>query len=378
MVEHRLAKARVASSNLVFRSSFGMGACRGASRRYDPHTCSHTLAEHSPPDNLDVDPPRPTQVELEIPISAEELAAARGTGVSKARAEACAFPASGKEKFPARSSNRATDRRRSRIRRSTTSLPEVYAKAVREHDLEPVDRPKMEVLEEEDGRPRRLKATVEVRPAIELGEYKRLAVSRPAFVVTDDDVDAELDGARQGASHAGPGRTARRVRRRRDDGLRRDDRRRHRLKAGPPANQVTELSEGRFIPGFVGGIVGMRAGESKRRRGALPGRLRTVGPGGQGRRLRRYAARRQAARPAAHRRRVRPQSIRESNPRCLKADVRRRLEAISKARERRAVGNAVMETLLASHEFPLSGVDGRRRGRSPDAGCRLRTPAACA
>ena len=44
-------------------------------------------------------------------------------------------------------------------------IPEVYAKAVREHDVEPVERPKFEVLEEAGGRPTRLKATVEVRPS---------------------------------------------------------------------------------------------------------------------------------------------------------------------------------------------------------------------
>ena len=89
-------------------------------------------------------------------------------------------------------------------------FPEVYAKAVREHDLEPVDRPKMEVLEEDDGRPRRVKATVEVRPEIELGDVQGLAVRAPAVVVTDDDVERSLDGARQGARDAGAGRAARR------------------------------------------------------------------------------------------------------------------------------------------------------------------------
>lgn len=37
----------------------------------------------------------------------------------------------------------------------------------------------------------------------------------------------------------------------------------------------------------------------------------------------------------------------------LRADLRRRLEAIAASRARREVGNAVMAQLLASHDFPL-------------------------
>ncbi len=47
---------------------------------------------------------------------------------------------------------------------------------LREHDVEPVERPQLEFSEEADGRPSRVKATVEVRPAIALGAYKGIAV----------------------------------------------------------------------------------------------------------------------------------------------------------------------------------------------------------
>ncbi len=57
-------------------------------------------------------------------------------------------------------------------------VPEVYARAVREHELSPVDRPKMELLPAEEGKPSRLKATVDVRPAIELTGYKGIEVER--------------------------------------------------------------------------------------------------------------------------------------------------------------------------------------------------------
>ncbi len=72
-------------------------------------------------------------------------------------------------------------------------VPEVYAKAIREHDIEPVERPTFEVVEESGGRPTRLKATVEVRPSIALGAYKGVTVSRPPFTITDADVERSLE-----------------------------------------------------------------------------------------------------------------------------------------------------------------------------------------
>jgi trigger factor len=293
----------------------------------------------------------PTQVELEIPISAEELAAAEERAFRKL-VRGVRLPGFRQGKVPRKVFEQSYGSTAITNQAIDDVLPEVYAKAVREHDLEPVDRPKMEVLEEEDGRPRRLKATVEVRPEINLGEYKRLAVSRPAFVVTDDDVDRSVTAlAKERATLVPVDRPAELG----DvvtmdyegtiDGTP--------FEGGTAANQVTELSEGRFIPGFVDGIVGMRAGESKSVEARFPDDYGQSDLAGKGavfgvtlhdvKRLDLPLVDDEFARSLSENQTVD----------ALRADVRRRLEAISKARERRAVGNAVMETLLASHEFPL-------------------------
>ena len=76
-------------------------------------------------------------------------------------------------------------------------FPEIYQEALKEHDLQVVDRPELDV--EQIGRGKELKFTVEVfvRPDVELGEYKHLGIVKTVDEVTDDDVNAEIERARE-------------------------------------------------------------------------------------------------------------------------------------------------------------------------------------
>jgi trigger factor len=231
-------------------------------------------------------------------------------------------------------------------------LPDAYAQAVREHDLDPVDRPRMEVVEESEGRPTRLKATVEVRPQIELGSYKGLAVGRPPVTVGDDDVERSLAALAKDRATLVP---VERPAQLGDvvtidyagsiDGEAFD--------GGTAENQVTELSGDRFIPGFVDGIAGLTSGETKDVEARFPDD---------------YAEQSLAGKTATFR--VKLHDVKQLEPppiddefaksvsknetlEALREDVRRRLEAIAESRGRRVVGNAIVEKLLASHDFPL-------------------------
>lgn len=79
-------------------------------------------------------------------------------------------------------------------------FPEIYQAALKEHDVQVVDRPELNV--EQIGRGQELKFTVEVfvRPDVELGEYKNLGIVKTVDEVTDDDVMAEIERARDRAS----------------------------------------------------------------------------------------------------------------------------------------------------------------------------------
>ena len=79
-------------------------------------------------------------------------------------------------------------------------FPELYRAACEEHDVNPVDRPELDV--EQIGKGQELKFSVEVfvRPDVKLGEYKNLGLEKTVDEVTDDDVNAEIERARDRAS----------------------------------------------------------------------------------------------------------------------------------------------------------------------------------
>lgn len=77
------------------------------------------------------------------------------------------------------------------------AVPEFYAKAVEEHGVEPLSRAKVEPPDYQDGEPLEFSATVEVKPEIDLPDYRGIEVERPALEVTDEHVDTQLDQLRE-------------------------------------------------------------------------------------------------------------------------------------------------------------------------------------
>lgn len=73
-------------------------------------------------------------------------------------------------------------------------LPDLFRRAVQETGIKPVAQPHFDLVQLE---PLTLKATVDVEPTVELGDYRALRVERPAVVVTEADVDAAIEGLRQ-------------------------------------------------------------------------------------------------------------------------------------------------------------------------------------
>jgi trigger factor len=294
----------------------------------------------------------PTQVELEIPITPEELAEAEDRAFRKL-VKNVRLPGFRAGKVPRKVFEQTYGAQSITGQAIDEVVPEVYAKAVREHDLEPVDRPKMEVLEEgEDGRPLRLKATVEVRPEIVLGQYAGLNVERPPVVVDDADVQRSLEAlAKERATLVPVDRPAQlgdvvtvdyegKI-----DGVP--------FEGGTAANQVTELAEGRFIPGFAAGIAGMRAGETKDVQAQFPDGYAEPSLSGKAATFTVTLHEvKQFELPAIDDDFAKAISENATVDE-LRADVRRRLEAIAEARERRAVGSEVMERLMSAHDFPL-------------------------
>ncbi|MEW6446636.1 MAG: trigger factor [Bacillota bacterium] len=79
---------------------------------------------------------------------------------------------------------------------ATLVMGEVYPEAVKDTGIEPVSQPEVEVVQAEEGKPMVFKAKVEVKPEVELGQYKGIEVKRQVREISSEDVEAELERLR--------------------------------------------------------------------------------------------------------------------------------------------------------------------------------------
>ena len=83
-----------------------------------------------------------------------------------------------------------------RVEALREALPVYYSKAVREHDVDVVAAPEIDITAGEDSGPVSFDAIVEIRPQIQLAGYGGLRVEVPSPVVTDEDIDTQVDRLR--------------------------------------------------------------------------------------------------------------------------------------------------------------------------------------
>ena len=142
-------------------------------------------------------------------------------------------------------------------------FPDIYRAALEEHDVKPVDRPELDVEQIEKGKDLKFTVEVFVRPDVELGQYTHLGIEKKVEEVTDDDVMADIERARDRAARyiEVTDREAKL-----DDQANIDY---QGLLDGVPFEGGTAqghelvLGSGAFIPGFEDQVVGMRIGEEK-------------------------------------------------------------------------------------------------------------------
>jgi trigger factor len=79
-----------------------------------------------------------------------------------------------------------------------SNLPDYYSEALRQLDIEPIDEPEIDIeaIEIEEGKPLAFEATVEIKPRVELENYKGVVVERPSREVSEEEVNAVLDSMR--------------------------------------------------------------------------------------------------------------------------------------------------------------------------------------
>jgi len=141
-------------------------------------------------------------------------------------------------------------------------FPQVYEEAVVKQDVKAVGRPNLTDMQISDEGIVTLTLTTEVYPEVTLGDYKGLEVEKAEAVVTDEQVQAELDRMAQNVAStetveraAEMGDTANIDFEGFDNGVP--------FKGGKGDNFDLKLGSGSFVPGFEEQVVGMSAGEEK-------------------------------------------------------------------------------------------------------------------
>jgi trigger factor len=149
-------------------------------------------------------------------------------------------------------------------------IPESYRQAVAQADLTPVSQPRVEDVHFHDGEPLRYRAVVEVKPPVEVRDYRGILLERKSVQVSDEEVDRALEYLREDAAEYVPmeGWPAMR-----DDLVILD----HEgtlhgkpFKGGSGKNQTLILGHGGYLPGFEEQIAGMQKGDSRQFRVVFP------------------------------------------------------------------------------------------------------------
>jgi trigger factor len=77
------------------------------------------------------------------------------------------------------------------------ALPDLYARAVVDTEVDPIAAPEIDNTSGEAGGPLTFDALVEVRPTVSIAGYGGLVVTVPGVDVTDEEIDAQIDRVRE-------------------------------------------------------------------------------------------------------------------------------------------------------------------------------------
>lgn len=236
---------------------------------------------------------------------------------------------------------------------------EVYGPAIDENKLEVVDRPQVDIQQIGTGKNLQFTCEVFVKPDVTLGEYKGVEVKREHTLVTEDEVNAEIEKERnkQAAEVSvedravAEGDTVNLDYSGSVDGVK--------FAGGTAEAQTLKIGSHTFIPGFEEQMVGMNIGEEKDLEVTFP---------------QEYHAEELAGKKAVFR--VKVNGITETQLPALdddfakdisefdtldeyKADVRAKLEAQAAERDNNAFTNAVIEKVMenATVEIPEAMVE---------------------
>ncbi len=77
------------------------------------------------------------------------------------------------------------------------AIPDFYARAVVDADLDPIDNPKIDITEGEEAGPVIFDAVVQIRPLVSIPGYASLQVTLPGLGVKEEDIEHQIDRLRE-------------------------------------------------------------------------------------------------------------------------------------------------------------------------------------
>ena len=203
----------------------------------------------------------PNKVELTITVSAEEFAKGLDTAFEKVRKDV-SVEGFRKGKIPRNMFEKKFGVEVLYEDALNAVFPVAYNDALTSEGISPVDYPEWDVKEIDRNTGVVATATVWVKPAVELGDYKGLNVTQLSEDVTEDEILAEIDKlsatrsemiVKEGAAVVGD--TVVLDYEGFKDGVA--------FEGGKGENHSLELGSNSFIPGFEEQVVGMSAGEER-------------------------------------------------------------------------------------------------------------------
>jgi len=137
-----------------------------------------------------------------------------------------------------------------------------YEAAIKEHDLQPVDRPSVDITDIGEDKGIVYTAEVQLRPTVTLGQYKGIEIEKREYNVTDDDVAAEIEREREKVARmvdverpVENGDTVNLDYEGSVSGIK--------FEGGSAQGQTLEIGSHTFIDGFEEQMIGMNAGEER-------------------------------------------------------------------------------------------------------------------
>jgi len=142
-----------------------------------------------------IEPVEGNKVKISVTIEAEEFEPSIAAAW-KAIAKEVRIPGFRPGKVPRKVLESRIEPGYARSEAINKAVPEFYFKAVREHDVDAIAQPDLEVTGGEEEGDISFDAVVEVRPEIELSGYQSLSITIPSPHAADDDIADQIDRLR--------------------------------------------------------------------------------------------------------------------------------------------------------------------------------------